>query len=84
MLVTIGSITTAERLARIIERGTGSRAAVVHTPASINKGGCSYSVRFNDSYENDVKRLIREYNVRVKRFYREGLSGGGRVYHDIS
>ena len=84
MLVTIGSITTAERLARIIERGTGSPAAVVHTPASINKGGCSYSVRFNDIYENDVKRLIREYKVQVKRFYREGLSGAGRVYHDIS
>lgn len=84
MLVTIGSITTAERLARIIERSTGNPAAAVHTPASINKGGCSYSVRFNECYENDVKRLIREYNIPVKRFYREGWNGTERVYHDIS
>ena len=84
MLVTIGSITTAERLARIIERSTGVHASVVHTPASINRGGCSYSVRFNDSYKNDVQRLAREYNVTIKRFYREGLSGDERVYHAIS
>ncbi|MCH5213508.1 MAG: DUF3343 domain-containing protein [Oscillospiraceae bacterium] len=84
MLVTIGSMTTAERLARIIERSTGNPVAVVHTPASINKGGCSYSVRFNDRYENDARRLIREYNIPAKRFYREGWNGAERVYHDIS
>ena len=84
MLVTIGSITTAERLARIIERNTGTHATVVHTPASINKGGCSYSVRFNDRFENDARRLIREYNISVKRFYREGWNGAERVYHAVS
>lgn len=84
MLITIGSVTTATRLARILEKNTGYPAAVVHTPAQLNKGGCSYSVRFNDNMQNEARRIIRSYKVPIKKIYSEAVRNGKRVYNDIS
>ncbi len=84
MLVTIGSITTATRLARLIERNTGSAASVVNTPMSIKTGGCSYSVRFGDRIKDDVLRIMRQYNIPIRKIYRESYNGKKRVYYDIS
>ncbi len=81
MLVTIGSITTASRAAKIIRRVLGINVQVIHTPSQLNRGGCSYSIRFNDNYHMSVKRVISEYNIPVKRWY--GESGEG-VYNDLS
>lgn len=81
MLAAIGSITTATRLARLIESDLGARAAVVHTPSSINRGGCSYSIRFKDIYESSVRRLAGEYQIRIKGFYPENHRGHG--YHAV-
>lgn len=83
MLVTIGSITTAARLARIIEKNTGAPAEVIHTPPHLNKGGCSYSVRFADKYAARARALINEYKVPARKFYSESLDGGQRVYHAV-
>ncbi len=84
MLITIGSITTATRLARLIEKNIGNPAEVLHTPSAINRGGCSYSVRINEKYENAVRRIIADHKVPVKRFYRESHNGQERVYHAVS
>ncbi len=83
MLVTIGSITTATRLERIIEKNTGTPAEVIHTPPQLNKGGCSYSVRFAEKYVGRVRGLIKEYKVPVKKYYSESYSDGQRVYHAV-
>ena len=84
MLITVGSITTATRLTRIIERNSGFPAEVVHTPASINKGGCSYSVRFKDKYYDAVRKLVNEYSVPIKKIYSENTVNGKRVYNAVS
>ena len=81
MLVTIGSITTASRAAKIIRSVLGINVQVIHTPSKLNRGGCSYSIRFGDNYHMSVKRVISEYNIPVKRWY--GESDGG-VYNDLS
>ena len=81
MLVTIGSITTASRAAKVIRRVPGINVQVIHTPTQLNRGGCSYSIRFSDNYHMSVKRVISEYNIPVKRWY--GESDGG-VYNDLS
>ena len=81
MLVTIGSITTASRAAKIIRSVLGINVQVIHTPSKLNRGGCSYSIRFSDNYHMSVKRVISEYNIPVKRWY--GESDGG-VYNDLS
>lgn len=84
MLITIGSITTATRAAKLIKRNIGAYAQVVATPSELNRGGCSYSVRFNDRYELEVRRLADEYEIPIKRIYKESQNGKKRVYHDIS
>lgn len=81
MLVTIGSITTASRAAKVIRRVLGINVQVIHTPTQLNRGGCSYSIKFSDNYHMSVKRVISEYNIPVKRWY--GESDGG-VYNDLS
>lgn len=83
MLITIGSVTTATRLARLLERNTGYPASVVHTPSEINKGGCSYSVRVNDNMLSQAKKIIKDYNVPIKKIYLEHMKGGKHVYNVI-
>lgn len=84
MLITIGSITTAARLARLIEKETGHPAEIVHTPVVINKGGCSYSVRFAEQYVDAVKATINKYKVPVRKYYSEAFVDGKRVYNAVS
>ena len=52
----IGSVTTAARFARDLERH-GIRAEVVHTPTKINAGGCSYSVRVDKKYKKSLQQI---------------------------
>lgn len=83
MLVTIGSITTASRSAKIIRNTLGINVSVVHTPSELNHGGCSYSIKFNDNYHLSVKKVVAEHKIPAKKWYSE-TSGTGRVYHDLS
>ena len=71
MLITIGSITTATRAVKIIEAKTGIKGQVVHTPSEINQGGCSYSIRYSDDYENHLRRIVKENRIPAKKWYRE-------------
>lgn len=80
MLVTIGSVTTATRAANTIRKALGINISVIHTPSELNRGGCSYSIKFNDNYMSAVKGVITEYKIPVKRWYGEA----GRVYNDLS
>ena len=81
MLVTIGSVTTASRAAKVIRKVLGINVQVIHTPTELNRGGCSYSIRFNENYHMSVKRVISEYRIPVRKWYSE--SGEG-VYNDLS
>lgn len=81
MLVTIGSVTTASRAAKVIRRELGINVQVIHTPTQLNRGGCSYSIRFSDNYHMSVKRVISDYRIPVKRWYSETDTG---VYNDLS
>lgn len=66
---TIGSVTTAARFARELEK-RGIRAEVVHTPVKINAGGCSYSVRVDERYRRELVMLAEMKKYRLKKFYR--------------
>lgn len=84
MLVTTGSITTAERLVRALERSAGARARVIHAPADIKKGGCSYAVRFDEADADTVRETVRQYGLPVRKYYRESISHGKYQYHAVS
>ena len=65
----IGSVTTAARFARDLERH-GIRAEVVHTPTKINAGGCSYSVRVDKKYKKELLMIAEMKKYRLKKLYR--------------
>lgn len=84
MLAVIGSVTTASRFARLIQKELSADATVVQTPASIKKGGCSYSVRLGEEYADKVIKLASDYGINVRKYYSETVSEGKRVYRVIS
>ena len=84
MYVVVGSATAAERLKKMSERIVGFPAYVVHTPAAIHHGGCSYSVRLDDRALNDVKAILYDNGISFKGIYIEETEKGERVYHAVS
>ncbi|MCH5184791.1 MAG: DUF3343 domain-containing protein [Oscillospiraceae bacterium] len=77
--VKIGSVNSAAMLKKLIKRH-GFDSYVVHTPAHINKGGCSYSVKFDKNILDTVKRISLENNIRIKGIYADK----GGEYYDLS
>lgn len=84
MYVITGSITSASRLAKIIEALSGYPADVVHTPASIREGGCSYSVRCDDRALSIINDAAKDNGISIKKIYSENYKDGERVFNDIS
>lgn len=73
MYIVTGSVTTAVRLGRLLESATGRPADVVHTPAAIKRGGCSYAVRADDRLRDFIRPFCAERDIPVKGIYmREG------------
>ena len=84
MYIVIGSVTSAVRFKRELEHASGYPVSVVHTPAALSSGGCSYSIRAYDRLAEFVKQFCSEKNIEVKRICIEEFVGGERVYHDLS
>lgn len=83
MLVTIGSVTTATRTAKIIKMNLGISVQVVRTPSELNRGGCSYSIRFNDRYEQEVRRIAAEKKLTLRKWYGSSTDKSQRVYNAL-
>lgn len=84
MYIVVGSVTTAVRLGKLVEKLSGYPSEVLHTPTKINQGGCSYSVRTDDRALELVKTIVKEYGINIKKIYTEEFIGGERVYRVIS
>lgn len=84
MLITIGSVTTASRLAKLIEKEMHLKARVMHTPSQLNKGGCSYSVIVTSDNCDYIRNLAEKYNIKIKRCYEEIFTREGCVYNVLS
>lgn len=73
MYIVTGSVTSAVRLKRVLEKASGYPAEVVHTPAEIKRGGCSYSVLADDRLRDFVRPFCAEKDIPLKGVYvREG------------
>ena len=84
MYIVTGSITSAVRLGKAIERNTPFFARVVHTPVSLSGGSCSYSLAIKEEALDAVKRIAEEIGIKIKKIYLEKEENGERVFHDIS
>jgi len=79
-----GAVTTATRLARELEKKGCVRVRVVHTPAEIGTGGCSYSVRMPENCIALLLAVSSSKRFRIKKIYRERTENGEKIYDDIS
>ncbi|MDD6215099.1 MAG: DUF3343 domain-containing protein [Firmicutes bacterium] len=82
ILVVVGSITSATRLVKRLEKYGDSSAKVINTPSKLGGSGCSYSVRARLSSENFIRNNL--YGISIKKIYIEDRTGKERIYHDIS
>lgn len=83
MLITVGSVTDATRLANVLEREYNTTAAVVHTPSAIKRGGCSYAVRIDERFADKAYDAVKTSKIPIRRYYSEMISRGRRVYRAL-
>ena len=84
MYIVTGSVTSAVRLGKALERYTPFFARVVHTPASLSGGGCSYSLVIKEEALEAVKKIAEENGIKIKKIYLEKEVNGERAFDDIS
>lgn len=84
MYIVVGSSTTAVRMKNVLEKIVGYPAYVVHTPAELSQGGCSYSVRADDRAMHMIKKIAADNGISFKKIYIEKNNNGERVYHAVS
>ena len=82
ILVEVGSITSATRLAKRLKRAGDKNARVVSTQAEHGKSGCSYCVKASEESVNFIKN--NQQGISVKAIYIEKIKGDGREFYDIS
>lgn len=68
--VVFNSITLATRV-RNYFRYTNSKTRLVHTPAEISKGGCSYSIVVEKPLVAEVIKIAKEYGIKVLGVFNE-------------
>lgn len=84
LLVTVGSITTAARLEKVLRRKKGVMSTVIHTPSAISGGGCSYSIITDNGNLSYVKEAAAESGINVRGYYMESVFEGEKKYYAIS
>lgn len=82
ILVEVGSVTSATRLAKRLIRHGDRKARVVSTPQELGKSGCSYSVRASEDSIGFIKNNL--HGISIKAIYIEKNLGKEREYYDIS
>lgn len=84
ILATTGAITTASRLAGELEKLGCLNVRVVHTPAEIASGGCSYSVSLPEENLSLLRSLMHNKRFKIRRILRLTTKNGEREFDDIS
>lgn len=83
IIIIVGSVTSAVRLAKRVNNMSISGAKVISTPAELQShSGCSYSVRTSLENEGIVRNNLNGLNIRG--IFIEKRDGKERSYYDIS
>lgn len=83
VIFVIGSITTASRFRKIMEKLGCFSAEVIHTPSEISGGSCSYSVRAKYDCLVYGLQAAKDFDINIRKIYRE-IGERERTYDDIS
>lgn len=84
LIITAGSVTTAMRIKKQLDENSKFSSTLIHTPAAINRGGCSYSVKTDYDNINLVRTLASKNKIKYKALYLPTELNGELVYNDIS
>ncbi len=84
IIAVTGSITSASRLLKHLERAGCIDARVIHTPSEISTGGCSYSVSIPDKYLPMLFTVSTSRRLKIKNIYRYDTANEDGDYIDIS
>lgn len=68
MIGTVSSVTTANRIKKIME-AKGVSITVRQTPKHLSTGGCGYSVVFSDRDLNKIVETLRDYQISLRAVY---------------
>lgn len=84
LVITVGSVTAASRLEKLLRRKAGVSSTVIHTPSAISGAGCSYSVVTDRKNLAAVREAAADGGINIRGFYiREALKGEYK-YHAVS
>ncbi len=82
--VVFNSVTLATRVKNYFKY-TGERVRLVHTPKTISRGGCSYSLIVEKHLVPKVMEVALDYGIKVLGVYKETDDGFAEVdSYDIS
>ena len=84
ILVVVGAITSATRLATELEKKGCKSIKVIRTPIVLSAGGCSYSIKLPESDINILRSVVSIRRYRVKKIYSVVEEGRECEYNDIS
>ena len=84
LIAVSGAITEAVRLSKELSENGCINCRVIHTPAKISSGNCSYSVKLEEKYISLLKKIMENKKIRVKAIYREIKKEGELFYERIS
>ncbi|MDR0405572.1 MAG: DUF3343 domain-containing protein [Clostridiales bacterium] len=73
-LIVYSSVTFANRIKNHFQND-GDYIVVLHTPAGLSEGGCSYSVKVKPAKVGQVLRASGEYGFKIKGVFRQTEEG---------
>lgn len=73
-LIVCRSITHAQRIAALLERG-GIRVRMIRTPKTISTRGCSHSVRISEKNTVRAGEILSELGLEKEQVYRVDTDG---------
>lgn len=84
ILAVVGAINSAGMLLKELKRSGCLKCKIVHTPALISSGGCSYSVSIEESCLPVLTKAALKSKIKIKGIYKEVLKEGESSYDSLS
>lgn len=84
IVAVVGSVTSASRLKKALEKKGCINSEISHTPSAISAGGCSYSVYLSENCIPVLSKTVDEYKIALKGIYKKYIKEGKEFYYDLS
>ncbi len=83
MLIVLSSLTSAQRLKRIL-LSKKIPSEIIQTPKVISSGGCSYSLKIKSEDTDLILPLVKEAGINIKGIFEEEKIDNEVIYEEKS